>query len=212
MSQHRRQVRPRYGRIVLLAGAACVTVLSVLGGVGALPTGDPPPAAADKPATAAPEVVEPAPVSPAIGAQATERNLAARLLPRDSGTGRRVVFSEGDQRVWLVGDGDVVRRTYLVSGSMFDNLDRGIHSVYSRSENATGIEDSGSMRWFVRFAYGDTGAAIGFHDIPVDQGAPVQTVGQLGTPTSHGCIRQRAADAKAMWRFAPVGTTVVVVA
>ena len=68
------------------------------------------------------------------------------------------------------------------------------------------------MRWFVRFAYGDTGAAIGFHDIPVDAGAPVQTVGQLGTPTSHGCIRQRTADAKAMWRFAPVGTTVVVVA
>ncbi len=114
--------------------------------------------------------------------------------------------------MWLVDDGDVVRRTYLVSGSMFDNLDRGTHAVYSRSENATGIEDSGSMRWFVRFAYGDTGAAIGFHDIPVDAGERVQTVGQLGTPTSHGCIRQRTADAKAMWQFAPVGTTVVVVA
>ena len=40
----------------------------------------------------------------------------------------------------------------------------------------------------------------------------MQTVGQLGTPLSHGCIRQRTADAKALWRFAPVGTTVVVVA
>ncbi len=212
MSQHRRDVRPRYGRIALLMGAASVTVLSVLGGVGALPTGDPPPAAADKPSVPAPQTSESEPVAPASGAQATERNLAARLLPRDSGTGRRVVFSEGGQRVWLVDDGDVVRRTYLVSGSMFDNLDRGTHSVYSRSETATGIEDSGSMRWFVRFAYGDTGAAIGFHDIPVDAGARVQTVGQLGTPTSHGCIRQRTADAKAMWHFAPVGTTVVVVA
>ena len=68
------------------------------------------------------------------------------------------------------------------------------------------------MKCFVRFTHGDTGAAIGFHDIPVDAGAPVQTVGQLGTPTSHGCIRQRTADAKALWGFAPVGTTVVVVA
>ena len=92
------------------------------------------------------------------------------------------MFSEGGQRVWLVDDGDVVRRTYLVSGSMFDNLDRGTYAVYSRSENAIGIDDSGSMRWFVRFAYGDTGAAIGFHDIPVDAGERVQTVGQLGTP------------------------------
>jgi lipoprotein-anchoring transpeptidase ErfK/SrfK len=68
------------------------------------------------------------------------------------------------------------------------------------------------MRWFVRFTTGDQGAAIGFHDIPVDDGRPVQTVAQLGTPQSHGCIRQRTADAVALWEFAPVGTTVVVTA
>jgi lipoprotein-anchoring transpeptidase ErfK/SrfK len=68
------------------------------------------------------------------------------------------------------------------------------------------------MRWFVRFAQGDTGAAIGFHDIPVDDGAKVQSVAELGTPTSHGCIRQRTRDALAMWEFAPIGTTVVVTA
>jgi lipoprotein-anchoring transpeptidase ErfK/SrfK len=39
----------------------------------------------------------------------------------------------------------------------------------------------------------------------------VQTPAQLGTPLSHGCIRQRTADAKALWHFAPLGTTVVVV-
>ena len=33
----------------------------------------------------------------------------------------------------------------------------------------------------------------------------------LGTPQSHGCIRQWRPDAKALWRFAPVGTEVVVV-
>ena len=40
----------------------------------------------------------------------------------------------------------------------------------------------------------------------------MQTVAQLGTPLSHGCIRQRTADARALWDFAPLGTTVVVVA
>ncbi|MGH3500547.1 MAG: L,D-transpeptidase, partial [Nocardioidaceae bacterium] len=32
----------------------------------------------------------------------------------------------------------------------------------------------------------------------------------LGTPQSDGCIRQWIKDAKALWGFAPVGTTVVV--
>jgi lipoprotein-anchoring transpeptidase ErfK/SrfK len=62
----------------------------------------------------------------------------------------------------------------------------------------------------VRFTQGER-AAIGFHDIPVDDGRPVQTVDDLGTPQSHGCIRQRPRDARAMWEFAQLGTTVVVV-
>jgi lipoprotein-anchoring transpeptidase ErfK/SrfK len=43
-------------------------------------------------------------------------------------------------------------------------------------------------------------------------GEKVQTLDELGTPQSHGCIRQRRVDATALWDFAPVGTTVVVLA
>ncbi|MEP9383863.1 L,D-transpeptidase [Nocardioides sp. KR10-350] len=132
-------------------------------------------------------------------------------LPADSGYGRRAVFSLSRQRVWIVDDGNHVQRTYPVSGSVTDNLQPGTYSVYSRSENAVGIDDSGTMKWFVRFAHG-VNAAIGFHDIPVKDGLPLQTVAQLGTPQSHGCIRQKEADAKAMWDFAQLGTTVVVTA
>jgi lipoprotein-anchoring transpeptidase ErfK/SrfK len=67
------------------------------------------------------------------------------------------------------------------------------------------------MRYFVRFAHGDR-AAIGFHDIPEADGRLVQSVAQLGTPLSHGCIRQRRSDARILWRFAPLGTEVVVTA
>ena len=137
---------------------------------------------------------------------------ASYALPADSGSGRRVVFSQSEQRVWLVDRGGTVERTYLVSGSLTDNLDPGTFSVYSRSERAWGIDDSGTMEWFVRFTKGDTGAAIGFHDIPVDNGVPVQSKSQLGTPQSHGCIRQKESDAKALWAFAPLDTKVVVTA
>lgn len=132
-------------------------------------------------------------------------------LPKASGEGRRIVFSEGRQRVWLVEGAKRVSRTYLVSGSTFDNLDPGTYSVYSRSERAYGIDDTGTMKYFVRFTQGDN-AAIGFHDIPIEDGNLVQSVSQLGTPMSHGCIRQKRPDAIALWNFAPLGTTVVVTA
>lgn len=209
MGRHQRRVRPRYGRLAAAGTSVAVTTLALLGGVGLLPSsthfsvpyGAIPPAAA-------------VPVPDNAGA-AHERPARARRPvaepPAHSGRGRRVVFSQRRQRVWLVGAHDRVRRTYLVSGSRTDNLDPGTYEVYSRSMNAIGIDDSGTMRYFVRFARGDSGAAIGFHDIPIAGGERVQGVDQLGTPTSHGCIRQRRVDAQAMWAFAHLGTTVVVV-
>jgi lipoprotein-anchoring transpeptidase ErfK/SrfK len=133
-------------------------------------------------------------------------------VPADSGEGKRIVFDQSEQRVWLVGDDGQVERTYLVSGSLYDNLFPGRYSVYSKSVQAWGVDDSGTMKYFVRFTHGTNGAAIGFHDIPVDDGQLVQTAAQLGTPQSHGCIRQLRDDAIALWDFAPVGTEVDVTA
>ncbi len=130
-------------------------------------------------------------------------------LPASSGEGRRVVFDLAQQRVWLVTGTGTVRRTYLASGSVTDNLGPGTYEVYSHSEDAIGI-DGTTMHWMVRFTHGDH-APIGFHDLPLGEDAhPVQRLRDLGAPQSHGCIRQAPADARALWRFAPVGTTVVV--
>ncbi len=231
--RHRRVPAPRAWRGVFGVLAAGVTTVAVLGGLGALPSsatwqaqgvgtsagvlqqvaydqvtasggadGGAEVRAGDEAEVRADEVAD----------EVTDDRLASdETLPADSGQGRRVVFSESRQRVWLVSGRQNVKRTYLVSGSIYDNLDPGTYEVYSRSEQAWGIDDSGSMRWFVRFARGER-AAIGFHDIPVAGGQQVQTVAQLGTEQSHGCIRQRPADARALWRFAPLGTTVVVTA
>jgi len=161
--------------------------------------------------TVNPQIDGPETDGPATNPPAADPS-ADQALPADSGDGRRVVFSEARQRVWLVDDDGDVDRTYPVSGSLYDNLDPGSYEVYSRSEQAYAFDGSGSMKYFVRFATGDTGAAIGFHDIPVDNsGDLVQTVDQLGTPQSHGCVRQQRDDAIALWEFAPIGTEVVVV-
>lgn len=198
-------VRVRRGRIAALSLSVLVTLTAALGGLGVLPDGGTPSYASAPPeedggasaalASAAQDPPEPEDVS----------------VPADSGEGRRIVFDISDQRVWLVRGDESVARTYLVSGSIYDNLDPGSYQVYSKSRDAIGIDDSGTMHFMVRFASG-ANAAIGFHDIPVHEGEPVQTRAELGTPTSHGCIRQARPDAKALWAFAPVGTDVVVTA
>ena len=214
--------------------AASVTVGALLGGVGLLPLKQVErPAAAEGRSAGAPGVPDRfveahAAMAADVLAQAAQRarvteaekrqasTHAARSqaeidLPADSGEGRRAVFDMSAQRVWIVGADDQVERTYLVSGSLLDNLDPGTYSVYSRSRHAIGIDDSGEMEYFVRFTRGDN-AAIGFHSIPTKDGKALQTRAQLGTPQSHGCIRQAMPDAIAMWEFAQIGTTVVVTA
>lgn len=147
-----------------------------------------------------------------LRAQKIARIKESEALPAESGEGRRIVFSETAQRVWLVADDGNVERTYLVSGSKFDNLNPGTYSVQSRSRYATAFDYSGSMEYFVRFATGFT-APIGFHTVPVDNaGKPEQSKAELGTPTSAGCVRQWRDDAIALWTFAPIGTKVVVTA
>ena len=204
-------MRPRYGRIFSALGSVGVTAVAVLGAAGLLPAGG------GSATAAAPAVGEDAHNGAMRLSDYTDAKAAPQArgqdeaLPAGSGSGKRVVFGIGAQRVWLVDRREHVVRTYLVSGSLTDNLKPGTYEVYSRSRHAIGVDDSGTMEYMVRFAHGEE-AAIGFHDIPVNHGRLVQTRAELGTPQSHGCIRQWRPDAKALWSFAPVGTPVVVTA
>jgi lipoprotein-anchoring transpeptidase ErfK/SrfK len=214
------EVRVRRGRACAAFAAVLVTLVAMLGGIGLLPTeGSAASAAtggtpAGDQAALATQVIPDAirSVAPATEGGAGSANASdGEALPADTGWGKRIVFDISDQRVWLVDAGEKVRRTYLVSGSVTDNLDPGTYAVYSRSRWATGVDDSGTMQYFVRFTHGDH-AAIGFHSIPTKNGHLLQTRAQLGTPQSHGCIRQALPDAIRLWNFAPVGTKVVVTA
>ena len=138
------------------------------------------------------------------------RTPAGPPAPAGTGSGRRIVYSNPLQRVWLVGANDRVERTYLVSGKR--NVPAaGTYRVYSRSAVTSAGHDGITMRKMVRFAYG-TKYAIGFHDVPRDaNGRPLQRDDDLGGYRSAGCVRQSTADAAALWDFGQIGTTVIVV-
>ncbi len=131
-------------------------------------------------------------------------------VPFASGAGRRVVYSKNRMRVWIVDGNNVTARTYRVSGR-FGQPDPGTYQVFSRSGFTCNIDHPNiCMRFMVRFAKGPKGDNIGFHEIPEQDGVPIQSEAQLGQALSGGCVRQATADAEYMWAFAGIGTTVVV--
>ena len=137
---------------------------------------------------------------------------AAPEVPVYSGTGRRIVYDRSAQRVWLVRADRTVRATYLVSGHKYGTLPAvGKYRVQSKSRYSQSLDGSVRMEYMVRFVYGNT-RWIGFHSIPVDRsGNLIQPLSKLGTPTSSGCIRQARENARSLYRFAEIGTRVVVV-
>lgn len=135
----------------------------------------------------------------------------APQLPRKSGTGRRIVYSNKIQRVWVVSADDVILRTFLVSGRRGVPT-QGSYRVFSQSVSSFSPEIPGvTFRFMTRFALGPDGGNIGFHELPLRNGKPMQTLEQLGTFRGSGCLRSATADARFIFQWASIGTPVVVV-
>ena len=132
------------------------------------------------------------------------------MLPANSGVGRRVVYQNKLQWVWVVDANNKVREAMPVSGR------RGVpkpgeYQVTSQSLRSYSLEFEGV--WFInmtRFAFGPAGGNIGFHEIPVKNDKTLQTEDQLGSFQGSGCVRMAPDDAKLIFKFATRGTKVVV--
>ncbi len=127
------------------------------------------------------------------------------------GSGKRIIYSNSAQRVWLIDWNDNLVDTYLVSGRV------GIphyatYKVFSKSVNAWAPYGGITMKHMVRFVRPGTWGnqwSYGFHSIPrYSDGTPMQTEAQLGTHRSGGCVRQADYKAAALFAWAPIGTTV----
>ncbi|MDC0772224.1 hypothetical protein [Streptomyces sp. HD] len=172
----------------LTVGAiAAVTVLAVQADKGPHPT-----AAAARPSASASPGASPAP----------SKSASPATVPDGSGTGRRIVYSLGQKRVWLVDASDAARRTFAVwPGTVAPDL--GSYTVSSRNESTTG-SDGVEIENIVYFA-AKSGISIAFSNA-VDGSSPPPAAGK-----QTGGVRMRAADGAALWTFGESGTKVVVV-
>ena len=147
---------------------------------------------------------------PSIAPSITETFRFRPELPRNSGVGRRVVYSNSLQWVWAIDEDETVVRSMPVSGR------RGVpaagtykvtsQSTWSYSLDLVGVD----FRWMTRFAKGPAGGNIGFHEIPRKNGKAMQTESQLGSFAGAGCIRMSTMDVKFLYQWAKLGTPVVV--
>lgn len=132
-------------------------------------------------------------------------------IPQKSGTGRRIVYASKMQRVWVINADNVIVRTFLVSGRRAVPKP-GSYRVFSQSITSfSPILPGVTFRYMTRFAIGPKGGNIGFHELPLQNGKPMQTTDQLGTYQGSGCLRSTTADAKFIFQWAHIGTSVVVV-
>jgi hypothetical protein len=133
-----------------------------------------------------------------------------RMVPADSGKGRRIVYSRPDQHVWILDKDGLVIRDFPVTGRS-DWPRAGKYRVFSKSEWSHSPTYGVSYRYMVRFTYGNA-APIGFHSIPVTgSGRPIQTEATLGQALGlGGCVRSAWTNATFIYRWAGLGTRVVV--
>ncbi len=145
-----------------------------------------------------------------VAATATATPIKPPLpYPDDVGSGRRILYTDSGQRIWLIDDTGELVKTHQVSGR------RGVpgvgrYRVYSKSRHAWAPYDGITMEYMVRFARGEW--PYGFHSIPIwPDKRPLQTKEQLGTHRSGGCVRQDFDDAKFVFDWADIGTRVIVI-
>lgn len=135
-------------------------------------------------------------------------------LPPASGTGKRMVIHSDAQQVWLVEADGTVTDTFLMSGRRVhtaSGVDQtGVFRVYSRSRTMRYCDGRcGTAPYMVRYQRTPR-SAVGTHGLPVERGRPVQGADDLGWPLSHGCTRLDDAKALEVYRWATVGTVVIV--
>jgi hypothetical protein len=130
--------------------------------------------------------------------------------PPNSGEGRRIVYSNSGQRVWLVESDNTYAHTFPVSGRQGVPAP-GTYRVFSKSPMSSAHNGDLRLPFMTRFAVAPSGLAIGFHGIPLRRnGSPIQSDSELGEFRSAGCVRMNQNDIRTLWNWAPIGTPVVV--
>ncbi|MFC0629513.1 peptidoglycan-binding protein [Kribbella deserti] len=145
----------------------------------------------------------------------TAKRCDLRPVPAGSGSGRRIVISQGQNWIWVIDSRGKLVRT----GGIIDNpryLGPGTYYTGPKCGRAARIKRNTDgarlyLNNFVRFAP----CGVGMHQIPTYKttGAQIHADWLLGTNyrESHGCIRLSKGMSETVWIFTQSTTKIVVI-
>ncbi|MGW3952973.1 hypothetical protein ACWEKM_19090 [Streptomyces sp. NPDC004752] len=140
--------------------------------------------------------------SPSVHPAPKPTRTAAPKVPDASGTGRRIVYSLGRQRVWLVDAAEQATRTFTVWPGTI-SPDPGTYVISNTRPTTTG-SDGVPIEHILYFA-GKSGLSIAFSNA-VDGSSPSPAADQQTSG-----IRMPKADGAALWTFGTEPDTKVTV-
>ncbi|HVL89619.1 MAG TPA: L,D-transpeptidase [Actinomycetota bacterium] len=121
--------------------------------------------------------------------------------------GKMIEVSIDDQELIAWQDGTIVYRFVISTGKAGYETPKGNWRIHTKYENRW------SRKWkvwmpYAMFWHPEHGYA--FHELPYKDGQPGKRLGasKLGRADSHGCVRVNVGDAKKLYDWAPVGTSV----
>lgn len=171
-----------------------------------------PAASTPTPGTASPAPTKPPKPKKIKPASKTKKAKNVPDRPRDTHTGKRIVYDKALMTVWLMDKNNEVVARYPVVGR-FDRPVKGTYRVFSKSKQSNNPNSKVTFNNMVRFTYGpDTKSPIGFHSIPrYYDGKMMHSTDQLGLAIARGgCVRLSEEASKAVYKFLNVGDLVVV--
>ncbi len=124
---------------------------------------------------------------------------------------KKIVVSLSKQTLTMYENGQIVSIRRVSTGKWSTPTPPGIYKTYNKIPNAYSKAYGLYMEWWMAF---QPDGSMGLHALPYwklkDGGKLYEGAAHIGTPVSHGCIRQTLTDAKSLYDWAPIGTPVVI--
>lgn len=129
-----------------------------------------------------------------------------------AGKGKRIEIDLSEQKLKLIENGKVISIRTISTGKWSTPTPIGEYKTRNKITTAYSKPYGLYMEYWMAFS---NDGSYGLHALPfwklAKGGKLYEGANHLGTPVSHGCIRQSLADAKSLYEWAPVGTPVKIV-
>lgn len=128
-----------------------------------------------------------------------------------AGKGKRIIVDLSEQKLKLIENGRVISVRTISTGKWLTPTPTGEYKTRNKIVTAYSKPYGLYMEYWMAFT---ADGSYGLHSLPYwklgNGGRLYEGANHLGTPVSHGCIRQSLADAKSLYDWAPVGTPVTI--